>query len=154
MQWINFTPNLIKHLKVTSDEIARLNGLFTSLTGDAIKRFEEFKKVTGSDISNINPERTNIAGKLQKELTEQTGSQFLGVGIASLEKQTEIAAISTRLYQVALDSLSAAIKIERNTFRTADNTEHLKAIDRTLITIASNTTPKTTVPTTKADLGI
>jgi TP901 family phage tail tape measure protein len=99
-------------------------------------------------------DKVNISGKLQRELTEQTGSQFLGVSIASLEQQKVTAGTMVNLYKLATDHFNSSLAIQANTLRTADNTERLKGIEVGIATIATNTTPKPGVTTTKADLGI
>lgn len=139
--------------ELSADEIARLNGLFTSLTGDALKKFEEFKKITGSDLKG--GEGTSSTGNIRSELTEQTGGRLEGLWrgqydltkslLAFAAERNEIlkpiATTQLELLNIGRQKLDIAIRNEQNTFRTANNTDDLS---RKLDQIISNTKPSVT----------
>lgn len=114
--------------ELTADEIARLNGLFTSLTGDALKKFEEFQKITGSDLkgSANTATQTGISGKIVGEaFTEGTANKVLGIQIAQHDILKAQGKTLGDLYQTTIKQFNATIEIAANTLRTANNTEGL-----------------------------
>jgi len=140
---------------ITADEDAMLKAQLVKADEYGKKRLEYINQVAPeTDPNKVDPNKVNIAGKLQRELTEQTGSQFLGVSIASLEQQKITSGTMVNLYKMATDHFNSSIAIQANTLRTADNTERLKGIEIGITAIAANTTPKPTVTTTKSDLGL
>jgi len=104
--------------ELTKDETEELQTLFTSLTDEAKTKYEQFKKVAGSDLGSLG-EDTGLTGQITKSITEETGSELAGL-------QRSMYDITKQGVVVAKDSL-AAIKqqtlyqyqIEINTRETA-----------------------------------
>lgn len=131
--------------ELTSDEIATLNGLFTSLTGDALKKFEEFKKITGSDLMGKSTDQpaSGVSGKIVGEaLTEGTANRMLGISIGQYDEIKRQGIEARAYFEMAVSNFQVQVRIEQNTLRTADNTDQLtrlKKIEENLDQIASNT---------------
>jgi hypothetical protein len=126
--------------ELTSDEIATLNGLFTSLTGEALKKFEEFKKITGSDLtktdSSSGSTETGASGKIVGEaLTEGTANRVLGIATSQYD-EIKRQGLAAKAYQTA--AVGNLTSIAQNTLRTANNTD---GIAEKLDTIITNTKP-------------
>jgi hypothetical protein len=129
--------------ELTSEEIARLNGLFTSLTGDALKRFEEFQKITGSSLNGSdnasNPD--TLRGRVESITMDQAdvlSGNIAGLRLTQLETNVILKPIGMSLLQqlgVAQLHLDIAIKNEQNTYRTANNTDSLLEMKTALISI-------------------
>ncbi|SDG32528.1 hypothetical protein SAMN05421827_105144 [Pedobacter terrae] len=104
--------------ELTNAETEELQKLFTSLTDEAKTKFEQFKKVAGSDLGSLGGD-TGLTGQITKSITEQTGSELVGL-------QRSMYDITKQGVVVAKDSL-ASIKqqtlyqyqIEINTRETA-----------------------------------
>ncbi|QXU42090.1 hypothetical protein [Pedobacter sp. D749] len=104
--------------ELTKDETEELQTLFTSLTDEAKTKYEQFKKVAGSDLGSLG-EDTGLTGQITNSITEETGSELAGL-------QRSMYDITKQGVVVAKDSL-AAIKqqtlyqyqIEINTRETA-----------------------------------
>ena len=122
---------------LTSDEIATLNGLFTSLTGDALKKFEEFKKITGSDLTGGGD--TTSSGTLKGGIEAITSTQadvlaghFAGFRLTQLETNNILKPMGMTAIQILnMSSLNLleSQKIAANTLRTADNTNSLTRLE-------------------------
>lgn len=141
--------------ELSASEIARLNGLFTTLTTDALKKFEEFKKITGSDLkgSSDNTGGSSSVGAIRAELTEQTGGKLEGLWRGQYDLTKTLVGLSTErnailipmakslgdFYQLAVERFRVEVRIEANTLRTADNTEPLKGMSKQLDQIITNT---------------
>ncbi|MBB2148785.1 hypothetical protein [Pedobacter gandavensis] len=123
--------------ELTADELAKLNGLFTSLTGDALKKFEDYKKITGSDLSGSS-NKTGVSGAIVGEaLKEDTANKAMGIWRGNYDLTKELVFISkesnaslkqlglTAIDQlnIAKSNLDVALRIDSNTFRTANNTD-------------------------------
>jgi len=96
-------------------------------------------------------------GIARTQLTEDTGQRIYGIMRAQYDetKRININLLGNgktlgALYQSALDAFAITVKIEANTFRTANNTERLAAIEKSLSNIDSNT--KSTVTTRGAGI--
>ncbi len=143
--------------ELTSDEIARLNGLFNSLTGDAIKKFEEYKKITGSDLNSgdtIGSSQTGVSGAIVgAALTEGTANRVLGIAISQYDEIIRQGQSSQAYFSMAASNFQVQLQIEQNTFRTANNTD---GIAEKLDIIAANTKPavETSLEQSLRDKGI
>jgi len=126
--------------ELTSDEIARLNGLFTSLTGDALRKFEEFKKITGSDLTGTGTESSSNGGIKSSGITASQESVDVNNAIArsNYEQLKQIGLTALDHLQVARQGIDYLNKIEQHTFRGANNTDSLST---KLDQIITNTKP-------------
>lgn len=128
--------------ELTLDEIARLNGLFNSLTGDAIQKFEEYKKITGSDLNSgdtTGSSQTGVSGAIVgAALTEGTANRVLGIAISQYDEIKRQGQSSQAYFYMAATNFQVQLQIEQNTFRTANNTD---GIAEKLDVIAANTKP-------------
>jgi hypothetical protein len=132
--------------ELTADEIARLNGLFTSLTGDALKRFEEFQKITGSNLSGSSDDSSStngdtLQGSIEKITATQADvltGQVSGLRLTQLETNVILKSVgmtSLQMLSIAQQHLDIAIKTEQNTFRTANNTDALIEIKTAIVSM-------------------
>jgi len=130
--------------ELTADEIATLNGLFTSLTGDALKKFEEFQRITGSTLGgsgSSTPSSTAMEGQIKNisyEQADKLTGQFNGFRLTQLQTN-EILKLqeSIAIEQVyATRMLYASTQnIESYTLRTANNTDALADMKAALISM-------------------
>ncbi|HXH99227.1 MAG TPA: hypothetical protein VNI52_03085 [Sphingobacteriaceae bacterium] len=120
---------------LTENEIAILKEKFKGLTDEAGKRFEELKKITGSDLkggSSAGASSSTLRGEITA-MTETTGTALVGgfngmrIQLAqSLEVHRSQLAINQQCFAISQQTLSTALAIERNTKITADKaTEYL-----------------------------
>jgi TP901 family phage tail tape measure protein len=127
--------------ELTSDEIATLNGLFTSLTGEALKKFQEFQKITGSDLTtgSTSGGATGVAGKVLGEaLTEGTANRYLGIATSQYDEIKRQGIVAKSYYDAAINHFRVTVQIAANTLRTANNTD---GITGKLDQIITNTKP-------------
>lgn len=120
------------------------------------KGLEESKDFFKGDESQTS--KGKLAGQLQADLTEKTGSLFLGVARSSYEQQKIMVELQSQtsltlgqMYAIATKHLQSALNTEANTLRGANNTD---GIGDKLDKIVANTTPKVAATQTKADLGL
>ncbi len=109
-------------------EIGSLKTMYDAIIANSQKQFEDLQKATGVSFNNPNAagaSANSLAGGIQRSITEETGSliagQFNGMRMTAMEQLT-----------VAKQHMDIALKIEANTFRTANNTDHLSEIKDTL----------------------
>lgn len=151
--------------ELTDTEISELKTIFNNLMGDAGKRFEELKKITGQDLGGSKTDSTSLTGSgtIKREITEETAGVLTGLWRGQFDMTRQMLSISTEgnivlssiggnaqdLLNVARSNFDVAMKIEANTFRTADNTGvMISKLDQ----VIANT--KTTSIQTPSDLGI
>jgi hypothetical protein len=131
---------------LTDTEIGELQTLFDRLMGDAGRQFEELKKITGQNLGAPkedknpgSPATTESTGSntIKREMTEETGGILTGLWRGqfdltrqlvsqSAEQNLVVAAVGTtaaQLLNIARANFDVALKIESNTFRTANNTD-------------------------------
>lgn len=131
--------------ELTADEYARLNGLFTSLTDDALKKFQEFQKITGSDLKGANPNdnQNTISGGVKNITADQAdilSGHLAGMRLEQIETNNILrpnGKTGLELLNIAKSKLDIALKIEANTSRTASNTEALSDIRLSLKSMES-----------------
>lgn len=133
--------------KLTKEEIASLKDKYEKMMADRKLEFEELEKVTGIDFNNGKTDGSLKPSGLTASLTQDTGEKLEGLwrGQFDLTKQTNITAMQHLL--IAKSNFDTGLKIEANTFRTANNTENLIRlvnIENTLISIDTKTSSKTT----------
>lgn len=127
--------------ELTADEMARLYGLFTSLTGDALKKFEDFKKITGSDLTGGSNNSEGIKGGVDKITATQADSfigHFAGFRLTQLETNVLLKAqgvTATRIMEAHAANLIEFQRIAENTLRTANNTDRLERIETALVSM-------------------
>lgn len=131
-------------------KIALLKAQYDKIIADGTKAAENLGKVTGVNLSSGNTASTSNAIS-RAQLTEETGSRLEGIQRAQLDATkltngilTPMAKSMVDTYLVARDSFNQIVRIEAHTFRTANNTERLQAIEASLSTIAANTKPTVT----------
>jgi hypothetical protein len=131
---------------LTDTEIGELQTLFDKLMGDAGRQFEELKKITGQNLGAPkedknpgSPATTEPSGSntIKREMTEETGGILTGLWRGqfdltrqlvsqSAEQNLVVSAVGTtaaQLLNIARANFDVALKIESNTFRTANNTD-------------------------------
>lgn len=131
---------------LTDTEIGELQTLFDRLMGDAGRQFEELKKITGQNLGAPkedknpgSPATTESTGSntIKREMTEETGGILTGLWRGqfdltrqlvsqSAEQTLVVSAVGTtaaQLLNIARANFDVALKIESNTFRTANNTD-------------------------------
>ncbi|WP_316851157.1 tape measure protein [Pedobacter agri] len=118
--------------ELNQSEIADLEKLFNSLTADAAIKFEQLKKIAGSDLSGSSGSSSGMTGAIQRTVTESTANEWIGLIRAGydIDKRQAagielIGANSMKLINIAQAQLDCAIQIRDNTGRTADNTDQL-----------------------------
>ena len=130
--------------ELTSDEIATLNGLFTSLTGEALKKFEDFKKITGSDLTEGKP--TGASGAIVGEaIKEDTANRLLGINISQFDEILRQGLADQEYYRASVNIFQYFIEIEKNTRRGADNTDKLNEKLDAIIRNTGNGSPATSL---------
>jgi len=126
--------------ELTAAEIAQLQLDFSKMTDEALKKFEEYKKITGSDLKGSKDSTAQGAsGKIVSEaLTEGTANRGLGIWQAQYDIQKATSQNIALLYQTTLKQFDATVQIAANTLRTANNTDGLAGkLDK----VIENTTP-------------
>jgi tape measure domain-containing protein len=128
---------------ITEQEREDLRLIFETLTKDAAKQFDDLKKITGSDLggSQAQSKSNTMAGAITSIRAEQAdllAARMGGIQLSNLEMlsiQRQQLDINRQCYQIAINSLNTYLAIERNTLRTADNTERLKGIETALVSM-------------------
>lgn len=137
-------------MKPFYDEFAALflNGTPSATDIDALKakyeaigiqmgdQFKELEKITGRSLTNSDTAGTGntMSGAISSIRAEQAdllASRLGGIQISNIEMlaiQRQQLDLNRQCYQIAIQSLNTYLAIERNTLRTADNTEALKDI--------------------------
>lgn len=129
--------------ELTAAKIAQLNELFLSLTNEASQKFEDFKKITGSDLTGGSSSSNTISGEVSKITAGQAdllSSQFGSLSLSLLELNGLVKPIGMTVLQqldVAKSNLDLAIKIEANTSRTANNTDNLSKLSSIEVALIS-----------------
>jgi len=130
--------------ELTAAEIAQLQLDFSKMTDEALKKFEGYKKITGSDLKGSKDSASQgSSGKVVSEaLTEGTANRGLGIWQAQYDIQKATSNTIADMYQTTLKQFSVTVEIAANTLRTANNTDGLGTkLDK----VIENTTPKTGV---------
>lgn len=129
---------------LTSSEIEKLRADYMKLGEAERARFDAISKVTGIDFSekSKNTLSKNIEG-IKETTANRLEGEFGGLRIAQLQL-LEITkwGVNSHLALVN-ESLQVAIRNERNTYRTAENTEHLSRlenIETAIVALNSKTT--------------
>ncbi|WP_145859045.1 hypothetical protein [Pedobacter suwonensis] len=127
--------------ELTDTEFADLQKLFTNLTDQAKSKYEDLKKITGSDLKGSNT-ANSMSGSVGQQITEATGTVVAGalngVRIGVLEGNSILRTINLSAAE-QLYSLKAQVLIQSeiaaNTLRMANNSEKLPGIETALLSI-------------------
>jgi len=120
----------------TQSDIDSLKEKYESIGLQLGDQFRELEKITGRSLTTKDSSGTgnSLAGAVSAIRSDQAdllASRIGGIQISSLEMlsiQRQQLDINRQCYQIAINSLNTYLAIERNTLRTADNTEALKDI--------------------------
>lgn len=133
----------------SKDEIAALRAKYIELGKNFGEQFKALEDATGQkfNLGGSNPDQGSAAtGIVRTQLTEETGSRIDGIMRAQYEatKATNLLLLPMNksigdIYLIAKSNFDTQLKIEANTLRTANNTERLAAIEKSLGNIESNT---------------
>lgn len=136
---------------LTSQEVETLRQSYLTASEKAKKDLEDLSKATGIDLTKDPSGNSSSTGIARTQLTEETGQRIDGIMRAQYDATkmtntllTPIGKSLGDLYLIAKGNFDVQVKIEQNTFRTANNTERLQAIEASLNTIATNTKPTVT----------
>ncbi|GGG93490.1 tape measure protein [Pedobacter zeae] len=130
--------------QLTEDEVKILKAKYDTIIKEGQNEFDNLQKVSGVSFLD-NSSSTSSVGKISASLTEATGSELLGLYRSQYDISKKIE-INTRqlgssigdLYLIAKSNFELQVKIEANTYRTAENTEPLKAIKAGIDTLVKN----------------
>lgn len=106
-------------------QIATLKEQYDSIIKGGKERMKEIELATGIKFDSDLAPGEGLKGKLGRELTETTASEFLGATYAVLEQSKITALTSIQLLNIARDNFNTAKAIEAHTLRTANNTQVL-----------------------------
>lgn len=126
---------------LTDDKITNLKSLFNSLMNDANSQFDALKNVTGLDLGKTGKSNSSLTEAVKGITADQAGllaGQFGGQRIATLEGNSLLRqGLDTSNSQLAELRRSTLIQIDiaNNTKRTAENTDRLEAVEKSLKSI-------------------
>lgn len=130
---------------LTSKEIETLRASYLAASEKAKTDLEALSKATGIDLSGKGSPANSLTGAFtaasQESITLLAG-QTGGMRIAQIQTNlilTNQGKTLGDLYQSTLNSFAELQAIQRNTLRTADNTERLKAIEGAIVSIDRKT---------------
>ena len=116
---------------LTSNEIETLRKSYLTASEKAKKDLENLSKATGIDLTSNGKDNSSV-GVIQKNVTEATASEWIGLIRSQYDNQkrqldvlTPVGKTIGELYLVAKSNFDVQVKIEANTFRTANNTDQL-----------------------------
>ncbi|RQO70288.1 hypothetical protein DBR43_19905 [Pedobacter sp. KBW06] len=140
--------------ELTDTEISELEGIFNNSMANAAKEYEALKKITGRDPSSggAGPSGLTGASSIKREITEETAGVLTGLWRGQFDLTKQLVTLSMErnavvntvgvnameLLNVARSNFDVALKIESNTYRTANNTD---GISGKLDQIIVNTQP-------------
>ena len=130
----------------TEDQINTLKAKYEALGLQLGNQFKELEKITGrslttSDSTNTTSGKNTLAGAISgmsQQTAELIAGQMGGQRVATLELvgQGKLQlSINQQCYNIAVQNLNTALKIEANTFRTANNTDALGEMKTALISM-------------------
>jgi len=135
---------------LTSEEIETLRKSYLSASEKAKADLEALSKATGIDLTTGpgSSKDSSSTGIARAQLTEETGQRIDGIMRAQYDATkltnvllTPIGKSLGDIYVIAKSNFDVQVKIEANTFRTANNTDQLNA---KLDAIIANTKPTVT----------
>jgi len=134
---------------ISSDEDAELKALYKAAEEYGKKKLEYIDKIAPDDSKKPNGSNQSGGNVISRELLkEETGQRLEGIWRAQYEltKNTNLLLMPIGksigdLFQVTRDSFAIQVRIEANTFRTANNTDQL---NNKLDAIIANTKPTVT----------
>lgn len=139
---------------LTKDEIDKLKTSYLAAGEKAKKELEEIEKITGISLTDKEKEKDKPAsqnsavGTIRRELTEDTAGILSGLWRGTYDLTKQSVALSTErneilkpmgktsleLLSMAKANFDVALRIETNTFRTANNTDSLSSkLDQIII---------------------
>ncbi|NII81754.1 phage tail tape measure protein [Pedobacter sp. SG918] len=117
---------------LTSDEIETLRKAYIEASAKAKKDIEDLSKATGIDLTSKGGSDNSSVGVIQKNVTESTATEWIGLIRAQYDNQkrqldvlTPVGKTIGDMYQIAKSNFDVQVKIEANTYRTANNTDLL-----------------------------
>lgn len=126
---------------LTSDEIAKLRKTYMDAMDKAKKDLSDLSAATGIDLKNGSSNDKSLSKSITG-ITEQTANrleaEFGGMRIAQLQTNAILTPIGKSLgdlYLIARDNFAVQQQIEKNTFRTANNTTNIPQIVEELRTL-------------------
>lgn len=119
---------------LTKEEIEALRTSYLSAGEKAKKQMEDLEKITGISLTDKDKTSNTIKGSIQNISAQQAdvlSGHFAGMRIAQIEANSILKPMGLTMFEqlnVAKSHLDVALKIEANTFRTANNTENLSKL--------------------------
>lgn len=126
---------------LSKDEISSLNTLFSSLMSNATQEFDMLKQATGLSslgTSSSSAGSTSAVGTIARSITEQTGSELVGLGRSMYDTTKRGVVIQENSLSVLRENLLVQYAIQANT---ANTVTELKSAVTELKAINSNTKP-------------
>lgn len=131
------SPNNI----ISKEDIAKLQAEYNDIIANAQGQFKNIENITGQVLTNptTSGSQSSLSGAIQQAITENTATEIVGtlhgiqLGIFDVNKSFG------QLMMIAQDQLTAALEIQVNTKRTADNSDTLPGILEELKSITINT---------------
>lgn len=149
--------NLMSSGTPTQDQINTLKKQYTSIGEQAADYWKQIENITGISGTLNSSSGTSVSGAIQRNVTESTANEWIGLIRAQYDiakrTATGIEGVNLNLikqFQLSVQNLDSVIKIEANTFRTANNTDLLN--DK-LSQIIANTKTSSSTPYDKGILG-
>lgn len=149
-----FAQRGVSGKELTDTEISELEGIFNNSMANAAREYEALKKITGRDPSSggAGPSGLTGASSIKREITEETAGVLTGLWRGQFDLTKQLVTLSMErnavvntvglnameLLNVARSNFDVALKIESNTYRTANNTD---GISGKLDQIIVNTQP-------------
>jgi len=125
--------------QLTASEIATLNGLFTSLTGDALKKWEDFKAITGSDLKGATGASDSALKKNITQITSDQANALEGVTRGTYDQIKILGLTAKDLVNIGTAQLNSLIMIQQYTGDTATNTSVLSDMAKDMKLMVANT---------------
>ena len=122
-------------------EIGDLKDKYIGIGKEADKHLKEIEKITGKSLSNKDAPSNTIQGSVQNISANQADvltGHFAGMRLAQLDGNVllqDLGLNGIEQLNVAKSNVDVALRIEANTFRTANNTNRLETMEASLASI-------------------
>lgn len=125
---------------ISKEDIAKLQAEYNDIIANAQDQFKNIENITGQVLTTPSTSATtSLAGGIQQAITEATATELVGtlhgIQLGVFDTNRSLG----QLIMLAQDQLTAALQIQLNTKRTADNSDTLPGILEELKSITSNT---------------
>jgi tape measure domain-containing protein len=131
---------------LTETEIKTLRDSYAGIIQEGARQAENIEKVIGPSAASSGTKPTGITAEIADKITQQQASELAGLYRAQYDVSKKTMAytldgnkVRIDCFNIARQHLEVAVQNERNTFRTANNTERLAAMEASLKAIANNT---------------